>query len=76
MHHPDVEYPILLSMAEERIRGKGPVKGLRRASSVGQWRLRIMESSGNSLISLGKWLKARGDQPVLATPGTMSKVGT
>ena len=60
MNHPDLEYKILLSMAEERICGKRTI-GLREPRKVGNWRLRFMEHSGDKLVSLGYWLIARSE---------------
>lgn len=63
MHHPDIAFPILLAMSEERICGPRSVQGLRSAKLTGRWSWRAMELSGNTLIALGSWLKARGAQP-------------
>lgn len=72
MNHPDLEYEILLSMAEERIRGKRVV-GLREPRMTGNWRLRLMEQSGDKLVSLGYWLIARSDKQSFA-PGAPKQV--
>lgn len=79
MHHPDLEYQILLSMAEERLCGK-PVEGLRQSKANDRLRLRLLDKSGNTLILLGSWLKAHSGSPVMGRattgPAATIKAGT
>lgn len=68
MLHPDVEHQILLSLAEERRYGQGPVQGFRR-EGLSQGRLmRMMELSGELFISLGLRLKQRAQ---LSAPSSL-----
>lgn len=61
MNHPDLEYEILRSIAEEHVRG-GHVAGLRQPRGTRSWRLRLLQSSGDKMVALGTWLIAHSDR--------------